>query len=155
MTSRNASFGQNVEDIRAAYRYLEQHCRAPSLLVGHSLGGAAVLERRPWIAGSAGSRPSLWSARPLIRPTPCSTTPVRSVRPMSTVPCRSPWVARVGDLPVVLEDLAETNPEGYLPTLRKPLMLVHSPIDQTVGIDNAQTVYRHPLPEVPGQLGQG
>lgn len=41
-----------------------------------------------------------------------------------------------------LEDLAETNPESYLPRLRKPLLILHSPIDQTVGIDNAQNIYR-------------
>lgn len=40
-----------------------------------------------------------------------------------------------------LEDLAETNPETYLPRLRKPLLLLHSPIDQTVGIDNAQNIF--------------
>ena len=40
-----------------------------------------------------------------------------------------------------LEDLADTNPEEYLPKLRKPLMVLHSPIDQTVGIDNAQNIF--------------
>ena len=36
-------FSSNVEDIKAACSYLAEHYQAPSILIGHSLGGAAVL----------------------------------------------------------------------------------------------------------------
>src|SRR5437870_13769152 len=39
----NTNFSSNVADLLAAADYLRQHHRAPSLLIGHSLGGAAVL----------------------------------------------------------------------------------------------------------------
>lgn len=39
----NTNFSSNLQDLLAAARYLEQHYAAPALLIGHSLGGAAVL----------------------------------------------------------------------------------------------------------------
>ena len=39
----STNFTSNVEDLRAAAEYLRQHHRAPSVLIGHSLGGAAAL----------------------------------------------------------------------------------------------------------------
>jgi putative redox protein len=39
----NTNFSSNVQDLVAAAAYLREHHAAPSLLIGHSLGGAAVL----------------------------------------------------------------------------------------------------------------
>src|SRR5699024_10497832 len=41
-----------------------------------------------------------------------------------------------------LEDLADTNPEDYLRHMRKPLMLVHAPIDRAVRIEGAHSSLR-------------
>ena len=40
----NTNFSSNVEDLVAAAKYLEENHQAPSILIGHSLGGAAVLK---------------------------------------------------------------------------------------------------------------
>src|SRR6201997_2922652 len=39
----NTNFSSNISDIVAAARYLREHYQAPALLIGHSLGGAAIL----------------------------------------------------------------------------------------------------------------
>ena len=138
----DTSFSQNVEDVKAAYRFLEQNYSAPQLLVGHSLGGAAVLK--------AGSDPTLRNVR-AIATIGAPFDPAHSVLHYAD---KIGEADENGSVPVVLggqeltisraflEDLAETNPEIYLPQIRKPLMLVHSPIDQTVGVDNAQTIFK-------------
>lgn len=138
----DTSFSQNVDDVKAAYRFLEQNYSAPQLLVGHSLGGAAVLKA---------------SADPALRNLRAVATIGAPFDPAHSVLHYADKIGEVdenGAVPVTLggqelvisrsflEDLAETNPEIYLPQIRKPLMLVHSPIDETVGIDNAQTIFR-------------
>ncbi len=138
----DTSFSQNVEDVKAAYRFLQEHYSAPQLLVGHSLGGAAVLK--------ASADPALTHVR-AVATIGAPFDPAHSVLHYAD---KIGEADENGSVPVVLggqkltisreflEDLAETNPEIYLPQIRKPLMLVHSPIDQTVGIDNAQTIFK-------------
>jgi putative redox protein len=46
----NTNFSSNVADLVAAADYLRQHHGPPSLLIGHSLGGAAVLAAAPHVA---------------------------------------------------------------------------------------------------------
>ena len=48
----NTSFSSNVEDIEKAADYLSRRGMAPALLIGHSLGGAAVIRAAPRIAGA-------------------------------------------------------------------------------------------------------
>ncbi len=136
----DTSFSQNVADIQAAAAWLEEHYAAPQLLMGHSLGGAATLA-----AASTG----VPSAR-------CVATIGAPFDPAHSVLHYADKIGEAdanGSVEVILggraltisrgflEDLAETNPEQYLPRLRKPLMILHSPIDQTVGIDNAQNIF--------------
>jgi len=137
------SFSQNVDDIVAVAQWMEEHFTAPQLIMGHSLGGAATLK--------AATRPEL---KKMIK---CVATVGAPFDPAHSVLHYADKIGEAdahGQVPVVLggreliisrgflEDLADTNPETYLPTLRKPLLLVHSPIDTTVGIDNAQTIFQ-------------
>lgn len=137
------SFSQNVDDIVAVALWMQEHFTAPQLLMGHSLGGAATLK--------AATHPDLKKMVKAVATVGAPFDPAHSVLH---------YADKIGDadsngsVPVVLGgrelvisreflvDLAETNPETYLPTLRKPLLLLHSPIDGTVGIDNAQTIFR-------------
>lgn len=137
------SFSQNADDIVAVAQWMEEHFTAPQLIMGHSLGGAATLK--------AATRPEL---KKMIK---CVATVGAPFDPAHSVLHYADKIGEAdahGQVPVVLggreliisrgflEDLADTNPETYLPTLRKPLLLVHSPIDTTVGIDNAQTIFQ-------------
>lgn len=137
------SFSQNVDDIVAVAQWMEENFTAPQLIMGHSLGGAATLK--------AATRPELKHMVKCVATVGAPFDPAHSVLH---------YADKIGDadthgqVPVVLggreliisraflEDLADTNPEVYLPKLRKPLLLVHSPIDTTVGIDNAQTIFQ-------------
>lgn len=136
----DTTFNQNVDDIRAAAEWLEKHYSAPQMLIGHSLGGAAVLKAA--------------TEMKKIRAVATIGTPFDPAHSVLHYADRIGEVDANGEVEVVLggkalaisrrflEDLAGTNPEQYLPRLRKPLLALHSPIDQTVGIDNAQNIFR-------------
>ncbi|UIZ93117.1 alpha/beta fold hydrolase [Corynebacterium sp. CNCTC7651] len=140
---KDTTFSQNVDDIVAVAQWMEEHFTAPQLIMGHSLGGAATLK--------AATRPEL---KDMVK---CVATVGAPFDPAHSVLHYADKIGEAdanGSVPVILggrelvisreflEDLAVTNPETYLPTMRKPLLLVHSPIDVTVGIDNAQTIFQ-------------
>ncbi len=138
----DTSFTQNVDDIVAASDWLTANYEAPQLLVGHSLGGAAALQ--------AATRPEMKHLA-AVATMGAPFDPAHSVLHFAD---RVKDADEDGSVTVVLggrdivisreflEDLADTNPEAYLPRLRKPLLLIHSPVDQTVGVENAQNIFR-------------
>lgn len=135
----DTNFSGNVQDLVAAADYLAEQYASPSLLVGHSLGGAAVI---------------------------FAATQVDSVKAVATVGAPSNPVHVKHLLKSGLEEIQETgkavvNLSGRdftikkqflddlqansLPEtvkqLRKPLLIMHSPQDDTVGIKNAEEIY--------------
>jgi len=82
----NTNFASNVGDLVAAANWLAEYHAAPGLLIGHSLGGAAVLARP---APSPASRPSPPSARRSIPNMSRKTSPMRSRKSASAAPPRS------------------------------------------------------------------
>lgn len=137
----DTSFTTNVDDIIAAAEWLTREYEAPQLLMGHSLGGAAALK--------AATRPELSSINAV----------ATLGAPFDAAHAVLHFADRIGDAEEdgcvtvtlagrdinisreFLEDLADNNPESYLPRLRKPLLLLHSPTDQTVGVENAQKIF--------------
>ena len=135
----DTSFSQNVADIKAAAAWLEDNYSAPQLLMGHSLGGAASL-------AAANDIRSLKAVATIGAPFDPAHSVLHYADKISEVDENGLAEVTLGGRQLTisysfLEDLAETNPETYLRTLRKPVLLLHSPIDQTVGIDNAQTIF--------------
>lgn len=139
---KDTSFSENVDDIVAAALWLEENYKAPQLLMGHSLGGAATLK--------AATRPELKKMIKAVATVGAPFDPAHSVLHYAHAIGEADANGSVGvvlggrELTIsreFLEDLADTNPEEYLPKLRKPLLVVHSPIDVTVGIDNAQNIF--------------
>ena len=137
------SFSQNVDDIVAVAQWMEEHFTAPQLIMGHSLGGAAVLK--------AATRPELKKILKMVATVGAPFDPAHSVLhyadKIGEADANGSVHVTLGGRELVisrhfLEDLAETNPEEYLGKVRKPLLVVHSPIDVTVGIDNAQTIFQ-------------
>lgn len=136
----NTCFSQNVADIQAAAEWLAANYSAPQLLMGHSLGGAAAL-------AAANDIRSLKAVATLGAPFDPAHSVLHYADKIGEVDANGEVEVTLGGRALTisrlfLEDLAETNPEDYLPRLRKPLMVLHSPIDQTVGIDNAQNIFR-------------
>nr|WP_082353410.1 alpha/beta fold hydrolase [Corynebacterium deserti] len=134
------SFSSNVHDIVAASKWLEENHSAPQLLIGHSLGGAASLKAATLIS-------SLKAVATLGAPFDPAHAVLHFADRIGDVDDQGAVTLTLGGRDVTisrefLEDLAETNPEDHLRKLRKPLLLLHSPIDQTVGVDNAQLIFR-------------
>jgi len=121
-------FTSNIDDLIAAAGWLRENRAAPQVLVGHSLGGAAVLAAAGRIA---------------------------EARAVATIaaPFEPSHVARLlKDLPVTvskefLEDLGRQIPAETIGALRKPLLVLHSPRDAIVEIENASKIFlaaKHP-----------
>ncbi|BAU95793.1 alpha/beta hydrolase [Corynebacterium suranareeae] len=134
------TFNSNVDDIVAASEWLAENYSAPQLLIGHSLGGAASLKAATKIT-------CLKAVATIGAPFDPAHAVLHFADRITDVDAQGAVTLTLGGRDVTisrsfLEDLADTNPEEHLRKLRKPLLLVHSPIDQTVGVDNAQLIFR-------------
>jgi len=141
----NTSFSSNVADLVAAANELRRRARAPAILIGHSLGGTAVL-------AAAADVPE---ARAVVTiAAPCDPTHVTGL-----FKGRLDDIAAAGEVDATLagrqfrisrafvDDLAEHKLLERIANLRKALLLFHSPTDQIVGIDNASRIFtaaKHP-----------
>jgi len=141
----NTTFSSNVDDLVAAADHLRQTLAAPAILIGHSLGGAAVLAAAHRIA----------EARAVV-------TIAAPFDPAHVVGLFGEKVAEFGDKEEVevtlagrpfrvrrsfLDDINKQNLSERVATLHKALLLFHSPTDDTVGIDNASHIFiaaKHP-----------
>lgn len=136
----NTNFSGNVEDLLAASQYLAEHYKAPSLLVGHSLGGAAVLQ----------------AARQLDSVTAIATigAPSHPGHVKHLFKSDIDEIERTGQAVVNLSgrdftikkqfvtDLEKHPAKENIKYLRKALLVLHSPQDTIVGIQNAEEIYK-------------
>ncbi|MCW1960233.1 MAG: alpha/beta hydrolase, partial [Mycobacterium sp.] len=141
----NTDFSSNIDDLVAAADHLRISRRAPALLVGHSLGGAAVLaaaaripEARAVVTIGAPSDPS--------HVTNLFGDQIAAIREHGegevTVGGRNFRSRRD-----FLDDVAEQRLLDLLAGMRKALLIMHAPTDQVVSIDNASSIFaaaRHP-----------
>lgn len=134
-------FSANVEDLITVNDYLQAHHEAASLLVGHSLGGAAVLV--------AASRLSNIKAVATIG-APATVSHVKHLfsHGIDEVKEKGHAEVNIGGRPFKIDDTFISNfdktdlPE-IVKSLRKPLLILHSPIDTIVGIKNAEQLYHN------------
>jgi len=141
----NTNFSSNVEDLISAYHSLKERFTAPWLLIGHSLGGAAVLK---------------------------AATVLPSVRAVVTIGAPSDVVhvidnfrEEIGKIEIhgetevnlagrrftikkqFLDDLKSTKVLEGVSHFDKALLVMHSPLDQTVSIEHASKIFlaaKHP-----------
>jgi uncharacterized OsmC-like protein/alpha-beta hydrolase superfamily lysophospholipase len=141
----NTTFSSNVADLVAAADQLRRVRRAPAILIGHSLGGAAVL--------AAGA------AVPEARAVVTIAAPSDPAHVAGLFKDRRAEIDARGEIDVTLagrpfrirraflDDVAEQELSGRIAGLRKALLIFHSPTDDIVGIDNASRIFaaaRHP-----------
>lgn len=141
----DTNFSSNVDDLVAAAEYMQKEFEAPSILIGHSLGGAAVLQ--------AAHRIESVDAVSVIG-APAEPDHVKENFSLSIDEIEETGEAKVSlaGRPFTikkqfLDDLSENSMRTYIRKLGKALMIFHSPIDNTVGIDNAQKIFvaaKHP-----------
>jgi putative redox protein len=134
------TFSSEVSDLVAAARFLEREYAAPRLLVGHSLGGAAVLAAAAEISSTAAVATIA---------APFHPAQLRGLLGEAAAQIEQAGQAtvRLGgrDFTIrksLLDDLAAQQPTETLHRLKAALLVMHSPGDRVVGIDNAADIYR-------------
>ncbi len=141
----NSTFSSNVADLVLAADHLRQTRKAPAILIGHSLGGAAIL-------AAAGKIPDAKAVVTIAAPSdPAHVThffadKVEDIRTQGKVEVS--LAGRPFNIKrEFLDDIAEHNLMAQVAKLHKALLLMHSPVDDTVGIENATRIFlaaRHP-----------
>ncbi len=142
----DTNFSSNVEDLIAGAEWLAREVAPPALLVGHSLGGAAVLKAAP--------------ALPSVRAVATIAAPYEPSHVAHLLAESREEIERDGEATVslagrpfrirrqFLDDLvAEGPPAERLSRLGRALMVMHAPLDDTVSIDNASKIFqaaKHP-----------
>ena len=141
----NTTFSSNVEDLLAVSRYLEAQNMAPSLLIGHSLGGAAVLK-------AAGQMPSVKAVATIGAPYDPAHVAHNFGSAVDTIKSEGSAEVQLAGRPFTikrefLDDIAATELKPAISNLKRALLVLHAPGDQTVGIENAAEIFmsaKHP-----------
>lgn len=141
----NTNFSSNVADLVAAADWLRAHHGPPRVLIGHSLGGAAVLAAAREVADA--------------RAVATIGAPFHPAHVQRLLGDISPEIEARGEAEITLqgrsfrvrrqflEDLARQDNAEHIGRLRKALLIFHSPRDTVVDIDNAARIFaaaKHP-----------
>jgi uncharacterized OsmC-like protein/alpha/beta superfamily hydrolase len=132
-------FSSNVDDLVEAARFLDREHSAPALLIGHSLGGTAVLMAAQRI-------PAARAVAVIGAPAYAAHVQHHFAESVAEIRKRGSATVDIGGRPfrlsqAFLDDL-EAQPLGpQLADLRKALMVLHSPVDSIVGIENASAIF--------------
>jgi uncharacterized OsmC-like protein/alpha/beta superfamily hydrolase len=141
----NTNFSSNVEDLKLAADYMRQNHDAPEILIGHSLGGAAVLA----VAGDV----------PEAKAVATIGAPADAEHVIHNFNAKVEEIETTGKAEVVLggreftirkqflDDLKTQSVQERVASMRKALIVFHAPLDSVVGIDNAAVIFqaaKHP-----------
>ena len=134
------NFSSNVQDLVAAARYLEEHHEAPKIIIGHSLGGAAVVFASQFL-------PGIKAVATLGAPSNPQHVTHLLKSGITEIEKKGEAVLKIGGRKFkiqkqFLDDLNEKNMEQTIRGLKLPLLVLHSPQDTTVGIENAAQIYQ-------------
>jgi alpha/beta superfamily hydrolase len=141
----DTNFSSNVEDLVTAAHFMTENYQGPKILIGHSLGGAAVLQAAARI--------------------PSSTAVITIAAPADpnhvslALGDSKEMIERRGEAKVdlagrtfkikkqFLDDLESISMQQTIQNLKRALLIFHAPNDGVVGIDNAARIFkaaRHP-----------
>lgn len=141
----NTNFSSNVEDLVIAAGHLRAHFEAPSILIGHSLGGAAVL-------AAASEIPEAKAVATIGAPADVGHVLANFGASLEDIREQGAAEVRLAGRPFrierqFVEDAEAQRLEDRIGAMRKALLVLHSPLDQTVGVDNATRIFvaaKHP-----------
>jgi len=141
----NTNFSGNVDDLISASNYLKENYTAPTLLIGHSLGGAAAI----FAAAEIESVKAVATVGAPSHPKHVQHLIQSSVDEIKTTGQAN---VNIGGRPFTikkqfLDDIETKSLPDVAKNLRKALLVMHSPQDTTVGIENAEAIYisaKHP-----------
>lgn len=133
------NFVSNIDDLICAAKFLEENYQSPVLMIGHSLGGTATLVAAKEISSvkavvTIGSPFDPNHIKHLFIAAPEGADKSETV------------TVNIGGRPFpmkkdLIDKLDETNMEATIKGLRKALLVLHSPQDAIVEIDNAAAIY--------------
>ena len=141
----NTNFSSNVEDLIAAAGFMREDFEAPKIIIGHSLGGAAVLAAAKNIAE--------------VDAVVTINAPADPAHVVENFHCSLDEIEKNGEAEVslagrtfkiqkqFLDDISGQNLSADIATMGKALLVFHAPMDETVSIDNAATIFgaaKHP-----------
>ncbi len=137
----DTNFSSNVAELVAAARYLEEHHQAPSILIGHSLGGTAVLQ-------AAFDIPSAVAVATIGSPSRPSHVAAMLEGDRAEIESSGQATVQLGGRPFVvrkqfLEDIERHALPESIARLRKALLVMHAPLDDIVEVDNASELFVH------------
>lgn len=141
----NTDFSSNVGDLLAAADWLRRSHQPPALLIGHSLGGAAVL-------AAAGAIPEVKAVATIAAPSDVAHVAGLFREHVPEIEARGEALVQLAGRPFrirreFLADAAEQNLRQKVSELARALLILHSPVDATVPIGNATGIFvnaRHP-----------
>ncbi len=141
----NTSFSSNIEDLRLAANYLRENYQAPQLLIGHSLGGAAIL-------AAAGSIPEAKAVISIGAPSDPQHVAHNFSQDVASIESNGQAEVNLGGRAFTikkqfLDDISNVSLETQLASLKKALLILHAPLDTTVDIENAANLFqmaKHP-----------
>lgn len=137
------TFSTNVADLLSAAEYMEEHFQVPELLIGHSLGGAAVLQAAHYL--------------PNVKAVATIGAPAQPEHVKKQFRDQLDEILEEGEQVVELagrrfkirkefvQDLERYRAEEKIKQLKRALLVLHSPVDRVVGIDNAREIYDNAL----------
>jgi putative redox protein len=141
----NTNFSSNVEDLVAAANFMRDELQAPSIVIGHSLGGSAVL-------AAAQNIPEAKAIITLGAPADVAHVAHNFKDARSKIMAEGEAEICLVGRPFkikkqFIEDIESVKLEKYISKLDKALLVMHAPLDQTVGIENAAQIFgwaKHP-----------
>ena len=141
----NTNFSSNVGDLVAAADHLRSIHQAPAILIGHSLGGAAVLAAAARIPESV----AVATIAATFDPAHASHNFSEAI---AEIEAKGEAEVQLGGRPFVirkqfLDDINSQNQAERIAHLRKALIVFHAPLDEFVGIENASMIFlaaKHP-----------
>lgn len=135
----NTNFTSNIADIKSAFDYMKARFKAPSLLIGHSLGGSAVLASGMIIE-------EIEAIVTIGSPADPSHVQKLFAGSMDEIEKNGSGEVTIGLRKFTikkqfLDDIVKNDFLKHLKKMRKPLLIMHSPQDKIVEISNAGQIY--------------
>lgn len=141
----NTNFSSNVADLVSAADYMRREFEAPDILIGHSLGGAAAIVAARHI-------PELKGVAVIGAPAEADHVAMQLGERREEIAAKGVATVNLAGRPFTikqqfLDDLAGQNVIACASDLKKPLLIMHAPLDATVGVENATKIFiaaKHP-----------
>jgi alpha-beta hydrolase superfamily lysophospholipase len=135
----NTNFSSNVDDLVAAASYLATAFEAPKILIGHSLGGAAVI-------AAAARLPDVQAVVTIAAPSDPAHMRYLLRDSVPEIMNKGRATVEIGGQKFTirkqfLEDVSEQNLDKVLKNLARPLLIMHSPRDKLIDIEHAYHLF--------------